>query len=430
MKLLDYNKNIRIIEENNSVVIINPDNKSWVKINKDFYDSNINDNSINNKLFLSLIKYKIIGEYKNNNEKKFNSIYYAITKKCNMSCDFCSMRSNPNIDTNNDLSIEEIQLNIIPKLIEFSPKRLIITGGEPLIRSDFRYIVDLLYKNLNNTKLILQTNGLLLNKEIIQSIKGKIVAIDISIENIFDNQNLYNQMINVFNNLKENNIDICFSYVINNKNKKYIIYAIDLVEKYDTNLSLKLVSPVGYALDNNSDYLDNYNLLNLYKEISEYIIEKKYKSKGLLDLIYTFLRPRKNCCAYGEMLSIYPDGKIFMCHSMPKKDFELGNIKTTPPSKLYTNLDENTSKENIKKLFIVDNMDICNDCSAKYFCSGICAADKINCNNIERLTITCTIRKIIINYILFYYNEKYSLIDNYRMFLSQVNLKLKEYKNA
>ena len=61
MKLLDYNKNIRIIEENNSVVIINPDNKSWVKINKDFYDSNINDNSINNKLFLSLIKYKIIG---------------------------------------------------------------------------------------------------------------------------------------------------------------------------------------------------------------------------------------------------------------------------------------------------------------------------------------------------------------------------------
>lgn len=288
MKLLDYNKNIRIIEENNSVVIINPDNKSWVKINKDFYDSNINDNSINNKLFLSLIKYKIIGEYKNNNEKKFNSIYYAITKKCNMSCDFCSMRSNPNIDTNNDLSIEEIQLNIIPKLIEFSPKRLIITGGEPLIRSDFRYIVDLLYKNLNNTKLILQTNGLLLNKEIIQSIKGKIVAIDISIENIFDNQNLYNQMINVFNNLKENNIDICFSYVINNKNKKYIKYAIDLVEKYDTNLSLKLVSPVGYALDNNSDYLDNYNLLNLYKEISEYIIEKKYKSKGLLDLIYTF----------------------------------------------------------------------------------------------------------------------------------------------
>ena len=281
-----------------------------------------------------------------------------------MSCDFCSMRSNPNIDTNNDLSIEEIQLNIIPKLIEFSPKRLIITGGEPLIRSDFRYIVDLLYKNLNNTKLILQTNGLLLNKEIIQSIKGKIVAIDISIENIFDNQNLYNQMINVFNNLKENNIDICFSYVINNKNKKYIKYAIDLVEKYDTNLSLKLVSPVGYALDNNSDYLDNYNLLNLYKEISEYIIEKKYKSKGLLDLIYTFLRPRKNCCAYGEMLSIYPDGKIFMCHSMPKKDFELGNIKTTPPSKLYTNLDENTSKENIKKLFIVDNMDICNDCSA------------------------------------------------------------------
>lgn len=128
-------------------------------------------------------------------------------------------------------------------------------------------------------------------------------------------------------------------------------------------------------------------------------------------------------CAAGlkRQITISSNGDIYPCsYVFNDNKWKIGNINTYLDTKTFYKSIKNNLSNDIN----------CNDCSSKYFCSGICAADKINCNNIERITIPCTIRKIIINYILFYYNEKYSLIDDYRIFLSQVNLKLKEYRNA
>ena len=65
---------------------------------------------------------------------QIRSIYYSVTGKCNLNCEFCTMNSGPNVSTKNDFTLQEIQENLIPKLKQLSPRKVIITGGEPLVR--------------------------------------------------------------------------------------------------------------------------------------------------------------------------------------------------------------------------------------------------------------------------------------------------------
>lgn len=70
--------------------------------------------------------------------KKPNKIFFAITNRCNMKCPFCFSRAG---NEYHDLSKDIIQ-KIIFQLVEKKIFAVTITGGEPLMRSDFEELVD------------------------------------------------------------------------------------------------------------------------------------------------------------------------------------------------------------------------------------------------------------------------------------------------
>lgn len=412
-------ENIKILNKNNKIIILNKKNFSWIRMNESTYKKYSSSKPELNKM---LKKYNILENNDLNRRNSINikSIYFALTRRCNMSCEFCSMKSSPDISIEDDISIDEIK-DIILKLKEINPRKIIITGGEPIIRKDFIEIIDLFNEVFEPDQLILQSNGILLNNELIKSLSSKILRIDISIESIFEDDKLYKKFCEKFECLKKENIDIRFSFVINPDNKKYLEEAIDLSIKYNANIDIRLVSPVGYALENESCYLDKIDIMLLYKELIEITIKKGYINKGIFDLKDVPLQPKSACGAYGRTLSIYPDGDIYMCHSLPEESFNIGNINNGSWEDISFNLNLKLKDVNIENLLFVDNIPLCKDCSIKYFCTGICAAARLNCNDIERLTVGCDMTKVLVEFNLFYYDKNRSDIENLKELLIHIN---------
>lgn len=172
-----------IVKEGNSkVVLLNAKNGHWVRMRKDKYDMFCCSEK-NRKVFEELVekKFGLLGEEKGQTRK---SVYFAVTGRCNLQCEFCTMNSGPYVSTKNDLNIDEIRNVLIPELLKVDPRKIVITGGEPLMRRDILEILDAFCHSFEKQRIVLQTNGLLLNADWVKKLADKIGVLEISIENI------------------------------------------------------------------------------------------------------------------------------------------------------------------------------------------------------------------------------------------------------
>lgn len=88
---------------------------------------------------------------------KIHLVTIELTNKCNLECKHCYLKSNNNGE---HISIRTIK-KIIKELKNIKPYMIGITGGEALLHPEYEKIIKLL--STLDSKLILQTNGLLLN---------------------------------------------------------------------------------------------------------------------------------------------------------------------------------------------------------------------------------------------------------------------------
>ena len=127
-----------------------------------------NSLSVNNKCNrLNLSGYFIVQK----NPVLYN-LFWETTLRCNAFCKHCGSRAGGNINTNNELTTEEIKnaFASIAKKYDASKILINVTGGEPLVRQDLfevmKFATDLGF-NWGMT-----TNGMLINDEIIQQLQN------------------------------------------------------------------------------------------------------------------------------------------------------------------------------------------------------------------------------------------------------------------
>ena len=349
--------NIIWFKKDGKTVLLNRNNMKFVRVNNEM---------LKDKKMLSDIleeKYDFFSAQEGIKRKK---LYYTMTRKCNLNCSFCANESSPVIDTKDNMSIETLREYVIPKLIKMKFKEVILSGGEPFIKEDFREILQLFCNAFGAEHIGLQSNGLLIDEEKAEFIRNKVGFVELSIENVVETDDLQCKMEAIFSLLKSKHIEIVFSYVVTNENKGLIRKAFDLAVKYKAILQLKFVAPVGRALKNKIE-IDERDILNEYLEMINYVIEKKYFFDELRGIFFPSVSARRACGALGDIIAMQSNGDLYMCPNLKGSDYYYGNIVSEEFEEIQKKIENKIHNNNSHKEFWVDERKMCEDCEVKFF---------------------------------------------------------------
>lgn len=94
-------------------------------------------------------------------------VVWTMTKKCNLQCIHCYSSSSPHVQDEQDPALAK---SILDRIIRFKPPALLLSGGEPLLRSDFYKLAE--HAANSGLKLTLSTNGTMINQRTANKLAG------------------------------------------------------------------------------------------------------------------------------------------------------------------------------------------------------------------------------------------------------------------
>mgnify|MGYP002069092843 CR=1 FL=1 len=361
---------LKIYSKNDKTIILDIETCIWARMETSFYEENKDK-----KEFWSFL-YRKYFDNCSKNDHLVDTIYFAITKKCNLNCEFCAMSSNNNIDISDEIDIHILRKKL-PALLTPQIKKVVITGGEPFENKQLFEILKLLITYISKEKIILQTNALLLDKDKILKLKKYIGAIEISIENIVLELSLKKYMENIFKIINEQNIQLSLSYVVTENNMKYFKEGLELARQYNTFFLYRFAEPFGGGIK----ILEKFQAENTYKntlkielEVLDFIVKNQLWDYRMAEVEKGFLLPNTTCGAYADILAIQPNGLIYPCINIQDNKFQIGNIKEDPLEELKELLKITKKRERNIRYFNVEYKEKCQICFYKYFCNGFCGA--------------------------------------------------------
>lgn len=411
------------ITEGEKVALIDPVGKVCLGVSKRFAD-NLDKPEFQEKLFpVWKQQTEFIKEIENNHEK-INTVYLMVTRKCNMNCDFCAISANDKLRPEKEFKLEDIQNKVIPFFQKNKPHKMILTGGEPLIKDQIVEIAKALRNGLT-CPITLQSNGLAITEELTEQLKGYIDEIDFSTMHMFGTPEKEQQLINHIEMCQQAGIKVVLSFIYEKTNEVDLYRLIDIAAKYDIDVLFNIVSSVGRAKEN-SEILSDMEHLDMNLKIAKYILKHGYENKKIGGAFYQRIQVRNSCGGYGKVMAIFPEGDIYMCQCMEQNQVRMGNILSDEPQKILQELENLLEKDEIKRLFCAEYKEICKECDYRYICGGRCMASE------EPYDYRCIFLKAVLNYVLFYYNSKGNRRKNleiYIEYMEEVKRKWKEKAN-
>jgi uncharacterized protein len=306
----------------------------------------------------------------------FGNLYLHITNNCNLSCSHCySYNGNEVIKTS--LS-PDIILNMVEEASDLKLRKVIFTGGEPLLCLDFELILrklQLLKSKRKLPKLVLRTN---LSSHPDNSLLEKInlvfdqiiVSIDGS-EEIHDKQRGKGAFQKTLNNLSlidkqilENKTS--FSCVISPESLSVCDLEYEKEKMFQLKEQFKIneirflpVLPLGRAKQFKTNRIETEKI-----GVVEWMKRKYYF---------------RTSCGLGQSVMIGSNGDVYPCHVLKEtENYFVGNI-------YQSRLSEIIQQEKFMKLRnITVNTDLkCSSCEMRFLCGGICKIWKAqDCNDL------------------------------------------------
>lgn len=253
---------------------------------------------------------------------------YQLNYGCNQNCQFCLNEWRGKSMAELDSSRKEL---IIRKLNELGVTKLIISGGEPILDKDFKKLV--LFAHNLGMKLLIQTNGTLINDEMAEFLKGKAI-LEISLEgteeihNRVTRSNNFQKAISGIKTAINHGIPVCTNFTITKANLGCLDDYVKLIE----NLKIPLANFTRMYHSGNA--IVNINLMPNEKEHLDFLrkIPKLQYDTGVIlniqpgfkeDILKAAGIISYNRCHAGRELSISPGGSVKACPSWP---VSYGNI--------------------------------------------------------------------------------------------------------
>lgn len=365
-----FNKYVAISHYGNRVIVGNKENGKWIKISTEVY--NYIKDAINLKLcedaFINNFeldedrKYikeicnnmKLLGILTDDNSdcasNKIKKVTIELTNRCNLRCTHCCMDSN---EYNEELSTMDM-LTMLDKVIDWNPDKIVLSGGEPLIRTDIIDILEYLRERYKGY-ITFCTNGLLINEKNINILKKCTNQIDISIDGVDEKscadirgKGVFEKVIKNIKLLKKKGYNkISLSMVITDKNEALKNKFYRLNEELGTKPVTRGISLIGRGVKNR-EKLTGLPKGEVYISKDFYNIEDKQ--------IFKF----GGCKAGKTELFIRYNGEIYPCPLLIESNYKINDVKNI-------NRIEDIFE---KKIILLQNEFVqkCNVCEVKEFC--------------------------------------------------------------
>ena len=271
-------------------------------------------------------------------------LFWEATLRCNAYCEFCGSKCG-DVSYADELSSNEIchAFKQIAERYDASQIMINVSGGEPLMRDDLIEIMT--YADSLGYRWGLVTNGLLLNNNLIDSLKSThLSTISISIDGLSNTHDSIRRVkggldtvIGNLHLLSDANFleTIMITTVVSKRNIDELDKIKELLKSVPINIwRVCPVDPIGRAVENNQLLLDKKQMREVYDYIahsrkeelpfqvttscSHYLGEYEFKT-----------RPYFFQCNSGKTVgSILANGDIFVCPNVPKqKELIQGNIR-------------------------------------------------------------------------------------------------------
>ncbi len=301
------------------------------------------------------VSYKIKGRFKAGLPSRFSEVFRPVivwntTYACNLKCIHCYIEAGPS--RGDELGYEEAK-DLIDQINEVRSPLLILSGGEPLVRRDFKKIVE--YASTKDLNLVLSTNGVLIDREAARWLKEKGfryigVSIDSPRPDWHDEfrgvEGAFEKTLMGLRYCIEAGLPTGIRFTVTRYNVEDVPDIIKLcIENGISRATFYHLSAAGRALEMGRDWYitpEQYiwfmdTLINAsikYRGILEiettmapfdgiYIADKIAKTRAEFKLYMELVEAQGGCGR--KIVSIYPDGTVYPCQFV---DFmNLGNIK-------------------------------------------------------------------------------------------------------
>lgn len=254
--------------------------------------------------------------------------YFEITNQCNLNCATCYNRSGLSKER---LEISATKLTESIKILSaYGLERVLISGGEPTLHSDFENVLDLVNENPSLSFGIV-TNGTVYNQKLIDMLNTRNnFTLQVSLDGSDDKQNAktrgkgnFNKAIEFTRQIHNNSFKPLLKMVVSQNNINDVADFYCLAVSLDFVPEFAFVNRRGNACDDwNSMWLSSKQKMKIIKQIDA--LNKEFCIEAFLPLCTTG-------CPYADgmknlSLCIKPNGEIQPCSMLYESEYSLGNL--------------------------------------------------------------------------------------------------------
>ena len=275
------------------------------------------------------------------------SVYLHITQRCNLNCSYCYNKTNLNLPSK-ELTLDQLS-DIATKFQKLNIRKLILTGGEALLRNDIIEICKLFKERGLFIEVL--SNGTLLaeRSELFKYIDHIIISLD-----------TLHQQKNERIGLNISQVLSTLSALAPQERKKCSIRSV--ISRYDLEGWREVKA---FCDSHNLNFILNSFIPNSLMDlplIPPADLEDLYQN-GSSDAI-----GGKRCGASLNTLAINSNGDIYPCQTFINPDMKLGNILLDNIPLLFKSTSVHSLFQNRNVLTVKD----CSCCKYKFLCGGGC----------------------------------------------------------
>lgn len=337
-----------------------------------------------------------------------------IAHDCNLKCKYCFAEEGEYHGKRELMSLE-VGKKAIDFLIKASGKRKNLEvdffGGEPLMNFDVvkgivEYARSIEKEYGKNFRFTITTNGILLNDDIMEYINDNMHNVVLSIDGRKDvhdrmrpragGQGSYDNIVPKFQKLAESRNQTDY-YVRGTFTRHNLDFGKDVLHLAD--LGFKQISVEPVVADSREDYAiqesDLPQIFAEYEHLAKDIIKRRKDGQWfnffhfMIDLTGgPCVTKRLVGCGSGtEYLAVTPTGDLYPCHQfVGQEQFKMGTV--------YTGVEKTEIRKDFEQCNVY-NKPVCQNCWAKFYCSGGCVANSFNSHEdlITPYEIGCEMQK-------------------------------------